>query len=480
MKPSKAVVFAYSRMAFKKSKSKGKAKGKGKKVKKSSKGRKDDWSFEGGASIVDPGTIEKSIQHENGRNGSTRVYRHTQEKDEKFRRADRKQDDRKRKRDFVNKMSKKVKFSDILNNEDPLTSEPHSEDENNDGEYATAPRPLPRRNPLPLAQRLQIIVAGSLRKKGLTEEALLAQEEDSNDHERFSREQILDGEHSELEVGVKLFDAETTAADTREQGGVPRVGQEISEEEGMRLIGEDSNADDKSDPGAEEGEDGGGSDSDSSAEASATSRAGRKRPNNASSTVKKQRDIQDNFSIFFNSNNLKDEFASNAGAGGDAIVGARRNMQLVSNIDGTADQLYAYISSMLYFPLKQAALKPPAVAPKKQVQRRGIALPAANAAALQEEEQRATTAITPWRTLQDVPKLHKMWGAKDSASSSSFASATSATAGSFPRFGPLSAQLLPCWNTFADAFVEGRDHHCDQDLLLGVVAHVVTHAVKAR
>jgi hypothetical protein len=79
----------------------------------------------------------------------------TQERDEQFRRSRLKQDERKRKMDFTYKMSKKVKFSDILQ---PASAKIDAED-------ATDESPIKRQhipNTLPVVDRLKILVGKSM------------------------------------------------------------------------------------------------------------------------------------------------------------------------------------------------------------------------------------------------------------------------------------------------------------------------------
>ena len=89
-----------------------KGKGKGKKAKKSSKKRQDDWEYDGGAGIVD-----SQVQED------LKSRFHNQERDERIRRGNLKQIFSKRERDRRSKMSKKIKFQEILVEVKPALSE---------------------------------------------------------------------------------------------------------------------------------------------------------------------------------------------------------------------------------------------------------------------------------------------------------------------------------------------------------------------
>jgi len=132
-------------MAFKKSKGKT-----GKKKPKKSGGKKDSWSHEGG--MVLDGKDE-----ENNEDGAKRKRRSTQDREESIRRSKLKNNDRKRKKDFKVKMSKKVKFGDVV----AAAKQEESGDEESEAEEVQ-PKFEVRLNPLSVMDRLKVFVAKSL------------------------------------------------------------------------------------------------------------------------------------------------------------------------------------------------------------------------------------------------------------------------------------------------------------------------------
>ncbi len=112
--------------------------------KKSKSAKKDDWTFEGGV-----GAVEQQQEDE------PRKKRRTQDRDERQRRGRAKIDISKRKKQFTNKMSKKIKFSDVL--EKDVSSA--SVDTEIDSKKVTKEVRL---NPLSVNDRLALFVSKSL------------------------------------------------------------------------------------------------------------------------------------------------------------------------------------------------------------------------------------------------------------------------------------------------------------------------------
>lgn len=99
-------------MGFKKASSK-------KKVKKApgKKGRKDGWDLEGGQFTEEIRKSENSSEIDGAATREKRGPRKTQERDEYIRRGKAKNEDRKRKGQFEKKMSKKMRFDDVIKSE---------------------------------------------------------------------------------------------------------------------------------------------------------------------------------------------------------------------------------------------------------------------------------------------------------------------------------------------------------------------------
>jgi hypothetical protein len=135
-----------------------KRKAKAKKPKKTSKkGRDSEWDHDGG------------VTYEEGQQEDPKEFRrvHTQEKDERMRRGRLKVEDRKRKQQFANKMSKKVKFSDIWKKEEKDQNEGIAE------EVDLKPmHPSSNANPLPVLDRLQFFLRESLSQKNKESSAI--------------------------------------------------------------------------------------------------------------------------------------------------------------------------------------------------------------------------------------------------------------------------------------------------------------------
>lgn len=113
--------------------------------KKKSKGKKDDWSFEGGGvdSDAKPATEEKQR------------FRQTQDRDERLRRSRVKLHDRKIKNTFVKKMASKVRLEDVLLAPETFTEEVSPVKE----EKAVRPE---HRSSLSVLERIQLFVGQSL------------------------------------------------------------------------------------------------------------------------------------------------------------------------------------------------------------------------------------------------------------------------------------------------------------------------------
>jgi hypothetical protein len=75
----------------------------------------------------------------------------------------------------------------------------------------------------------------------------------------------------------------------------------------------------------------------------------------------------------------------------------------------------------------------------------------------------------PYSSVAQMPGLHKLF--RGSAACSRIDPKT---------FPGVNSHLLPYLASYADAFLEGRDHRNDAHLLQGMLVHAVTHTVKAR
>jgi hypothetical protein len=75
----------------------------------------------------------------------------------------------------------------------------------------------------------------------------------------------------------------------------------------------------------------------------------------------------------------------------------------------------------------------------------------------------------PYHTIAQMPGLHKLFRGP--------AATARVDPGTFPG---VSAYALPYLASYADTFVEGRDHVNDPEMLQGMLVHAVTHTVKAR
>jgi hypothetical protein len=76
----------------------------------------------------------------------------------------------------------------------------------------------------------------------------------------------------------------------------------------------------------------------------------------------------------------------------------------------------------------------------------------------------------PYKGVAQMPGLHKMFRCP---------SAVQRLNGTVLK-DPYNAQVLPYIASYADAFLEGRDHHNDDAMLQGILLHLVAHTVKAR
>jgi len=121
-----------------------------KKKAKKSGGKKDDWSHEGGM-VLD------GKDAENNEDGARRKRRLTQDKEESIRRSKLKNNDRKRQKDFRVKMSKKVKFGDVV-----AAAKAEESDSEESEEEEVVPKFEPRPNPLSVMDRLKVFVSKSL------------------------------------------------------------------------------------------------------------------------------------------------------------------------------------------------------------------------------------------------------------------------------------------------------------------------------
>lgn len=163
-------------MAFKKSKGKT-----GKKKPKKSGGKRDEWSHEGGM-VLD------GRDAENADDDGKRKRRLTQDRDESIRRSKMKNNDRKRKKDFNMKMSKKVKFGDVVN-------ETVASDDEAAATEVVEPKYEVRLNPLSVMDRLKLFVAKSLDENDHSDSDNESQEGDGEDES--GSEGSEDGEESE-------------------------------------------------------------------------------------------------------------------------------------------------------------------------------------------------------------------------------------------------------------------------------------------
>jgi hypothetical protein len=75
----------------------------------------------------------------------------------------------------------------------------------------------------------------------------------------------------------------------------------------------------------------------------------------------------------------------------------------------------------------------------------------------------------PYRSIAQMPGLHKLFRGPSASAR--------VDAETFPG---VSAHTLPYLASYADTFLEGRDHENDPEVLQGMLVHAVTHTVKAR
>eukprot|EP00598_Pedospumella_elongata_P007784 CAMPEP_0184985530 /NCGR_PEP_ID=MMETSP1098-20130426/14159_1 /TAXON_ID=89044 /ORGANISM="Spumella elongata, Strain CCAP 955/1" /LENGTH=846 /DNA_ID=CAMNT_0027509619 /DNA_START=67 /DNA_END=2607 /DNA_ORIENTATION=- len=189
-------------MAFKKSKGKT-----GKKKPKKSGGKKDSWSHEGG--MVLDGKDE-----ENNEDGAKRKRRSsTQDREESIRRSKLKNNDRKRKKDFKVKMSKKVKFGDVV----AAAKQEESDDEESETEEVQ-PKFEVRLNPLSVMDRLKVFVAKSLDQR----------EAQSGDEE--SEEEAGDASGSEIDEEEE-YEEGSEEEEYEEEGEEALVGDNVAEQD---------------------------------------------------------------------------------------------------------------------------------------------------------------------------------------------------------------------------------------------------------
>ncbi len=192
-------------MAFKKSKGKT-----GKKKPKKSGGKKDSWSHEGG--MVLDGKDE-----ENNEDGAKRKRRSTQDREESIRRSKLKNNDRKRKKDFKVKMSKKVKFGDVV----AAAKQEESGDEESE-EEEVQPKFEVRLNPLSVMDRLKVFVAKSLdqREAQSGDEDSEEEGDDASGSEGDEEEEYEEGseeEEYEEEVEEELVGDNVAEQDVQDQ-----------------------------------------------------------------------------------------------------------------------------------------------------------------------------------------------------------------------------------------------------------------------
>ena len=78
-------------------------------------------------------------------------------------------------------------------------------------------------------------------------------------------------------------------------------------------------------------------------------------------------------------------------------------------------------------------------------------------------------ASGPYNNISEIPGLYKLFHNKSA----------------YDRINPmtfpgLNSYILPYLSSYADVFLEGRDHGNDEEMLQGVLLHTVAHTVKAR
>jgi hypothetical protein len=119
-----------------------------KKKSNSSQKKKDTWSYDGGVTIDD---IAKNVKHEKGK------LRHNQARDDKELRTKIRSIDRKRKKDFEEKMKKKISFTDIIKD---YNANDIDDDDNEDDQIKKTRTP----SSIPVIDRLRYFLKPSSKK----------------------------------------------------------------------------------------------------------------------------------------------------------------------------------------------------------------------------------------------------------------------------------------------------------------------------
>eukprot|EP01035_Chromulina_nebulosa_P016855 gene16855-22341_t len=154
------------------------------KVKKKSKGstnKRDDWTFDG--------ITNKQINSSDDSN-QFKGPRHTQEKDEKYRRSRVKHELMKRKGLVVNKLKNKVKFSDYLFDNKETAEDHKSKDKNNQIDIQPFKKPTIR-NDKPVVERLlELLTKSKSRNIKYDDEYVSDNDNSDNDSDLQDNEEL--------------------------------------------------------------------------------------------------------------------------------------------------------------------------------------------------------------------------------------------------------------------------------------------------
>ena len=389
-------------MAFKKSKGKT-----GKKKPKKSGGKKDEWSHEGGQ-VLD------GREEENQDNSGKRIRRTSQEKDEQLRRGKLKHDDRKRKLKFKAKMSKKVKFDDILDK--PEEMDTAAEQTN---QKVSRRREFPA-NPLPVMERLKFFVSKS--KQARADGDSSSDDDNDEEEEEGEEEDEEEGSGGESNSSASERDEEESGEEAREKSS------EVKKAKGGNhaVITSDVADQDVEDIAVEEDDE----DDDSSDEVDGTN--------------KKKKSIGALNGDFYY-DNIFNRVLERSGANE-----LKTKMKLLCKIDGSSDELYGNVDF---------------------------------STAEGDVEQTRTTSMTvlpvcpgPYISVNQMPGLYKLFRTPSACARIDDITFNEGNSDHI-NVNPF---LLPYVSTYADAFIEGRDHHNDASYVQGMLLHAVAHTVKAR
>ena len=407
-------------MTFKKSKHAGGGKKKKKQNKKAGK-RKDAYDMEGGTYVED-----ESKNNGNAGDGERRGPRKTQNRDENARRGKMKMAERISSVKASKKMSKKIKFSDVLKDVMP----PADIEESDEAKDNAPVKKIRHKSSRSVLDRLQFFVNANLERQSSSQDD---EEEDEEEEERYEEDddEEDEGEEEEEDEGEEENDDEYDENEAEE-----------AEEDDM-VVDDTADSDDDDDHMGNDNSKSRRDDfdwffNDSCSTAASPPPSSVISKSNSSSSSKKQ--------------------SSNQGANAEHTP---MPMTKLSAVDGF--QLYGY--------LHPEVLKRRVDARVNRIERFGD-IPGTSRPSLRKHLVNVETSyqrnLHPFDSKHciNTTGVHKLWGTRKTEPIVSGST--------------LAPHLLQYITMYADAMLEGRDHENDDEMLMSTVMHVCNHVVKSR